>query len=82
MSAGVSAFLQQQQSEDESQALNGDDVIAESVPLPRQLPGEGQSVLVAMRTKTRQTGIFPEIDSQLLQVCVWLPVTAASQREY
>lgn len=71
VSVGVSAYLQQQQqAEDEPCALDSDDVIAESVPLPRQLPGESQSVLVAMRNKTRQTGIFPEIDSQLLQVHV------------
>ena len=71
VSAGVGAFLQQQQqqqAEEEPHALDSDDVIAESVPLPRQLPGENQSVLVAMRNKTRRTGIFPEIDSQLLQV--------------
>lgn len=73
VSVGVSAYLQQQQqqqAEDEPCALDSDDVIAESVPLPRQLPGESQSVLVAMRNKTRQTGIFPEIDSLLLQVHV------------
>lgn len=64
--SGVNAFLQA--SEEDPQALSSDDVIAESVPLPRQLPGESQSVLVAMRTKTRRTGVFPELDSLLLQV--------------
>ena len=67
MSEGVNAFLQQV-SDEEPEALTSDDVIAESTPLPRQLPGESQSVLVAMRTKTRQTGVFPELDSALLQV--------------
>ena len=67
MSEGVSAFLQQV-SDEEPEAPTSDDVIAESTPLPRQLPGESQSVLVAMRTKTRQTGVFPELDSALLQV--------------
>ena len=63
----IGTFLQPEAEEPE-EALSSDDVIAESAPLPHQLLGESQSVLVAMRTKTRQTGAFPELDLLLLQV--------------
>ena len=71
---GLGAFLHkseevgEEEEEGEPQEVISNDVIAESMPLPRQLPGESQSVLVAMRTKTRRTGVFPELDSALLQV--------------
>lgn len=71
---GVSAFLQLHSTEEETEEVDddtlNDDVIAESIPLPRQLPGEGRSVLVAMRNKTRKTGVFPELDSALLKVYI------------
>lgn len=55
-----------EEEEDEGRET-GEDLIAESMPLPRQLPGESKSVLVAMRTKTKRAGVFPELDSALLQ---------------
>ena len=69
----MAAYLHQaeedeEEEEEEEVVVTGNDVIAESVPLPRHLPGESQSVFVAMRTKTRQAGVFPELDSALLQV--------------
>ena len=75
MSAGgLGAYLHHlHQSEEGGEEEEGDtddvtnnDVITESMPLPRQLPGESQSVLVAMRTKTRRAGVFPELDPVLL----------------
>ena len=75
MAGGVNAFLQlqsegeeEEEEEEEGEGRSNGDVIVESMPLPRQLPGERQSVLVAMRTKTRQAGVFPELDSALLEV--------------
>lgn len=70
---GLGAFLHKseevgEEEEGEPQEITSNDVIAESMPLPRRLPGESQSVLVAMRTKTRRAGVFPELDSALLQV--------------
>ena len=55
-----------EEEEDREEMVTNNDVIAESIPLPRQLPGESQSVLVAMRTKTRRAGVFPELDPALL----------------